>query len=132
MKNISKIFNYLCKNFFPKSSKSYAKDEATLQMIFKIICHISALISQPALVSGLVDRASATETVDWSSILTGISRTIPNRFKPFLLKIGFQLPCLTFSIMKPPPCVVDRWAGGSLTRRPKRPFVVSWLRQLGE
>ena len=24
--------------------------------------------------------------------------------------------------MKPPPCVVDRWADGSLTRRPKRPF----------
>ena len=34
--------------------------------------------------------------------------------------------------MKPPPCVVDRWAGGSLTRRPKGPFAVSWLRQLGE
>ena len=34
--------------------------------------------------------------------------------------------------MKPPPCVVDRWAGGSLTRRPKSPFAVSWPRQLGE
>ena len=34
--------------------------------------------------------------------------------------------------MKPPPCVVDRWAGGSLTRRPKGPFAVSWPRQLGE
>ena len=33
--------------------------------------------------------------------------------------------------MKPPPCVVDRWAGGSLTRRPKGPFAVSWPRQLG-
>ena len=31
-----------------------------------------------------------------------------------------------------PPCVVDRWAGGSLTRRPKGPFAVSWPRQLGE
>ena len=28
--------------------------------------------------------------------------------------------------------VVDRWAGGSLTRRPKGPFAVSWPRQLGE
>ena len=34
--------------------------------------------------------------------------------------------------MKPPLCVVDRWAGGSLTRRPKGPFAVSWPRQLGE
>ena len=34
-----------------------------------------------------------------------------------------QLPCLTFSIkrdgMKPPPRVVHKSAGGSLTRRPK-------------
>ena len=32
-----------------------------------------------------------------------------------------QLPCLTFSIkkdsVKPPPCLVDRWAGGNLTRK---------------
>ena len=34
--------------------------------------------------------------------------------------------------MKPPRCVVDRWAGGSLTRRPKGPFDVSWPRQLGD
>ena len=34
--------------------------------------------------------------------------------------------------MKPPLCVVDRWAGGSLTRRPKGPFAVSWPRQLGK
>ena len=34
--------------------------------------------------------------------------------------------------MKPPPSVVDRLAGGSLTRRPKGPFAVSWPRQLGE
>ena len=34
--------------------------------------------------------------------------------------------------MKPPLCVVDKWAGGSLTRRPKGPFAVSWPRQLGE
>ena len=36
-----------------------------------------------------------------------------------------QLLCLTFNnernSVKPPSCVVDRWAGGSLTRRPKRP-----------
>ena len=34
--------------------------------------------------------------------------------------------------MKPPPCVLDRWAGGSLTRRPKRPFDVSRPRQSRE
>ena len=34
--------------------------------------------------------------------------------------------------MKPPPCVVDRWAIGSLNRRPKGPFAVSWPRQLGK
>ena len=34
--------------------------------------------------------------------------------------------------MKPPPCVVDMWAGGSLTRRSKGTFAVSWPRQLGE
>ena len=41
-----------------------------------------------------------------------------------------QLPCLTFSIkrdsVKPQPCVVDRWAGGSWTRRPKGPSAVPW------
>ena len=34
--------------------------------------------------------------------------------------------------MKPPSCVIDRWAGDSLTRRPKGPFAVSWPRQLGK
>ena len=34
--------------------------------------------------------------------------------------------------MKHPPRVVYRWAGGSLTQRPKRPFAVSWPRKLGE
>ena len=28
-------------------------------------------------------------------------------------------------------CMVDRWAGDSLTRRPKDLFAVSWPRQLG-
>ena len=32
--------------------------------------------------------------------------------------------------MKPPPCVVDVLAGGSLTRRPKGPFAVPWPKQL--
>ena len=40
-----------------------------------------------------------------------------------------QLSCLMFSIKKdsakPPPCVANRWAGGSLTGRPKGPFTVS-------
>ena len=77
--------------------------------------------NRPALVtpiSGRVDRASATEAVD--------SGSIPGQdYKNWYS----QLSCLTFSIkrdsVKPPPCVVDRWAGGSLTRRPKGPFAVS-------
>ena len=36
------------------------------------------------------------------------------------------------SNVKPPPCVVDRWADGTLTRRPKGPFAVSWPKQLVE
>ena len=47
-----------------------------------------------------------------------------------------QLLCLLFSnqrdSVKPPTCVVDRWAGGSLTQRPKGLFAVSWPMQLGE
>ena len=47
------------------------------------------------------------------------------------------LPCAGGSVIKgnsaqPPPCEVDRWVGGSLTRRQKGPFAVSWPRQLGE
>ena len=47
-----------------------------------------------------------------------------------------QLICLTFGIerdnVKPPSCVVDKWAGGSLIRRPKVPFAVPWPKQLGK
>ena len=71
-------------------------------------------------ISGRVDRASVTEAVDSSSI--------PGRVKTNTIKFGIH----SFSAVKPPPCVVDRWAGGSLTRRPKGPFAVSWPRQLGE
>ena len=43
-----------------------------------------------------------------------------------------QSPCFTLSNkrdnVKPSPCVVDWWAGGSLTRRPKGPYAVSWPR----
>ena len=34
--------------------------------------------------------------------------------------------------VKPSPCVVYRWADGSLTRRPKGTFAVSLPRQLSE
>ena len=34
--------------------------------------------------------------------------------------------------VKPPACVEDSWAGGSLTRRPKGPFAVAWHRQLSK
>ena len=54
-------------------------------------------------------RVSVTETLDLGSI-----------------------PCLAFSNNKEQ-CVVDRWTRcGSLTRRPKGSFAVSWSKQLGE
>ena len=65
-------------------------------------------------------------------------QNIKVQFDLFSISAEVQLPqqCLTFSIkrdsVKPPPCVVDRSAGGSLTRRPKGPFAVSWPRQFGE
>ena len=34
--------------------------------------------------------------------------------------------------MKSPPRVINRWANGSLTRRPKGPIAVSWPRQFGK
>ena len=79
--------------------------------------------------SDRVDRASATEAVD--------SGSTPGPVKPKTIKNWYsQLPRLTFSskrdCVKPPPCLVDRWAGGSLTQRSKGPFAVSWPRQLRE
>ena len=61
--------------------------------------------------------ASATEAVD--SVL------IHDRVKSKTIKIGIQqLPCLMFSnekvTVKPPPFVIDRWAGVSLIRKSKR------------
>ena len=77
-------------------------------------------------ISGRVDKASATETVDLGSILSwGQIKDYKNWYS--------QLTYLTFSNLKdsvkPPPCVVDRWAGGILTRRPKDPFAVFGLGQ---
>ena len=80
------------------------------------------------LISGRVDRASTTEAIDFGSI--------PGRVIPKTKNWYSQLSCLTLSIKrdsaKPPPCVVDRLTGGSLTRRPKGPFAVSWPKQLGK
>ena len=58
------------------------------------------------LISGQVDRASATEVVDFG--------LIPNWVKLKTIKSGWysQLPCLAFSnqrdSVKPPTCVVDK------------------------
>ena len=64
---------------------------------------------------------SATETKDLGSI--------PGWVKPIIIKNWYlQLPCLTFSIERdsvPPPSVVNRWAGGTLTRKRQGTFVVS-------
>ena len=57
------------------------------------------------------------------------SGSISGRSNQRQQKLVFTLSCLTFTnqrdSVKPPLCVVDRWAGGSLTRRPKSPFAVS-------
>ena len=73
------------------------------------------LILEP--INGWVTKASATQTVD--------SGSIPSRVKPETKNWYSQLLCWIFSIkmdnVKPPPCVVDRCADGSLARRPKLP-----------
>ena len=81
--------------------------------------------SMQLVISGRLDRASAIETSTLVRFPTGKSTDYKNCYS--------QLPFLTFSrkrIVKFPPCVVDRWAGGSLTRRWKGPFAVFWPRQL--
>ena len=61
---------------------------------------------------------SATETVE-----SGLN---PGRVKLTTIKLDLQLPCMTLSTerdsVKPLLCVTDRWAGGSLTRRPNSLF----------
>ena len=60
----------------------------------------------------------ATETLDAGLIL--------HRLKPKTINQQTKGQC------EPTPCVVDRWAGSCLTRRPKGPFAVSWPRQFDE
>ena len=70
---------------------------------------------------------SATETV--------YSGSIPDWVSPKAIKIGihsFSTVQQLCGSVKPSPCVVEKWAGGSLTRRPKGPLAVSWPRQLVE
>ena len=68
------------------------------------------------IISGRMDTASATETIN--------TDLISSRIKPKTIKIAVQLPCLMFSMgdsVKPPPCVVDRLV---LARRLKVFFAV--------
>ena len=74
-------------------------------------------------ISNRLDRASATGTLD--------SGSIPGRVKPKTIKIGIYSVYAVRSTLKrdsvkPPPSVVNRWAGGSVTRIPKSLFAVSW------
>ena len=75
--------------------------------------------------NGRMDSTSVTQTID--------SGSIPCRVKPKIIETSIY-SCLTFSIKinveKPPPCLVDRWADGGLTRRPTVPLDVFWSRQL--
>ena len=78
--------------------------------------------------SGRVDRASAAGTVGLGFIAGPVQTKDYKNWHSHLL-------CLTFSIernsVKPPTYGVDRWAGGSLIRRPKDFFVVSGQDKLG-
>ena len=79
--------------------------------------HLFLVFVSIIIISGRMDTASATETIN--TVL------ISNRIKPKTIKIAVQLPCLMFRIMrdsvKPPPCVVDRLV---LARRLKVFFAV--------
>ena len=75
------------------------------------------------MISGRVDRASSTKTVDSGSIAA--------RVKPKIIKVGIHTVSLLDVQHLKGQCeastvyVADRWADGSLTRRLKGPFAVS-------
>ena len=73
-------------------------------------------------ISGRVDGASPAETVD--------SGSIPGRVKPKTIKIGIHCFPEWRSAIKEIVCSLHHlsWTCGSLTRRPKGPFAVSWAR----
>ena len=104
-------------------STNYAK--GLFSVTFKYTVKLSNIFPPSQVVTGLVDCASVTKTVDLGSI--------PDRVKPKTITIGIH-NCLTFSIkwqnVKPPSCVVvdrreARWQVDSKIR-------CSWPRQLGE
>ena len=106
-----------------------SKEEILLQRMIAAGGHWSTLQLHRYFIpiSGRVDKASATKTVDTGSI-TG-------RIKSKTIKVGIHsLPVWRSTTkrdsVKPPPCVVDRWANGSLTRRLKGAIAVFWSRQL--
>ena len=90
--------------------------------------------------SSSANIAIAIETVN--------SGSIPGWIKPNTIKIGIHnFPARRSAIkrdsVKPPSCLVDRWAGGSLTRKPKdlylsktavylSSYLASWPRQLNK
>ena len=66
---------------------------------------------------------------------TSFCDAIVNIYDEIVLKIFINTiakPHVKRLSVKPPPCVVDRCAGGSLTRRPKGSLNVFWPSQLGE
>ena len=67
-----------------------------------------------------MDRASAAETVDKLDM-----HLIPDQVESNVEQLKE-----TGQSLKSPPCVVNRWAGGSLIRKSKDAFVVSRPRQL--
>ena len=76
-----------------------------------------------------MDRVSATETVD--SDLNPIN-VRPKTTKIVLYCFPAGQSASKRDRVKPSPFVVDRLAGGSLTRRLQPPFAISWRSQFGE
>ena len=79
--------------------------------------------------SGGVDRAAATERKIGVRFPVGPKQRLKKLvFTASLLDVQHQkAQCEAYSV-----CVVDKWAGGSLTRRLQGPFVVFWPRQRDE
>ena len=78
-----------------------------------------------------MDQESAFRTGDLGSILS--QKTTKNlKFPSSIHRFHALCSVIKRDSVKPLSSVVDKWAGGSLTRRPKGPFAVSWPRQLDE
>ena len=93
--------------------------------IFDVLVKLSMQNFLP--ISGRVDRASATETID--------SVSIPGQVKQKTFKISrpiYSCPAWRSAIrrdgVKPFSVCIDWWADGCFTRNPNKPFIFIWPR----